>query len=540
MRPDRVLKTRDTVAPGPARRPGDAGRAYTGSQASLPGAHPVDWASAPGRFKVYSGVPRIAFGGRGRTAGGPRSGVLGDLLHGAYGVTRMRWTAPGALKWVGADGSAWTALRPVPSGGARFPAELYVLAGPDFGVPTGVYHYDPVHHGLVTLRAGDWRPVLARCLGHPRGPVPALTLLVGVVFGKSTAKYGDLGYRLCALDAGALIGQILTLAEGSGLQATVRYQFLDQGLEDLLGTGAAHEGVYGVITIDANEARATDPAASLGEPASPRGPDPLEVPAPLGENLPLDPASVAGQLHRASRICDPASLIPPGSMRQITTQAIASLDSLALAPSTLDLMVGLHTRRSSMGYFTPHKLTFRQFSALAATAGAGYANDIDPGPHALTSVQLFCAVNRVEDMPPGVYRYAPHRHTAELVRAADLHDELQAAALPAAPFNLAHVSLSIYAVGHYERGYSVYGDRWYRMQNMEAGIVLQRLHLASAALGLACRANLGYDVHRTDRLLGLDQTGTTSLVQVLIGTAREPGDFYEQTCSPPRQRGVGP
>jgi len=35
-----------------------------------------------------------------------------------------------------------------------------------------------------------------------------------------------------------------------------------------------------------------------------------------------------------------------------------------------------------------------------------------------------------------------------------------------------------------------YGNRWYRMQNMEAGIIAQRLYLAAAALKLGCRASL--------------------------------------------------
>src|SRR6185503_1755400 len=256
-------------AGGVMTAPGDAGRRYVEFAESLPIPGAVDWGDAPGVFKLYRGRPRLSLSdatdeapvesdhGSTSWTGGLTRPQLGQLLSDAYGLTRQRWTAVNALRRViGTRGAALTGgradldtstLRPVASGGARFPAELYLVAGADTSVPAGVYHYDVAHHALVTLRDGDCTPMLAACLGAADAPRPALTILLSIFFWKNAFKYGELCYRLCSLDAGALLGQVL--AAGRHAQPAVRYQFLDRPLDELLELDPAQESVYAAISI---------------------------------------------------------------------------------------------------------------------------------------------------------------------------------------------------------------------------------------------------------------------------------------------------
>ncbi|HWS38496.1 MAG TPA: SagB family peptide dehydrogenase [Actinoplanes sp.] len=490
----------DHIRTGPARQ-------YVDLIRNLPVPEQIDWDDAPTQFKVYRGRRRIPLD----------RDDLGQLLHDCYGVTRYRWTDADALRrLIGTRGAepaggarlARNCLRPVPSGGSRFPAELYVLAGPDTAVPPGLYHYDAPHHSLVTIRDGDWTGSLAASLGCP-GTAPRLTLLTSVFFWKNGFKYGDLTYRLAALDAGVLIGQILTVASRQHPAASVRYQFVDDDMDRLLRLDPMRESVYAAVVLDPGPSLSPAPAliaddsvetSRTGAPASTEG------------QWSLDDRPVQAALHRAARITSAAELRPPPPGAEPVT-----------AGDRVDLLAGLRRRSSSMGYFTPAAMTAGTLLRLLGPALDGYPSDIgDPGPIRHTS--LYCAVNRVAGLEPGVYRFGPDGPIP--VRAADLGAELQESLLIKL-FNLAHTNLCVYPVGDYERGFAEYGDRWYRIQNLEAGIVTQRLYLAAAALGLSCHASLGYEIPRTDTMLGLDGTGATSLIQLMIGAGRPPGDYYE-------------
>jgi SagB-type dehydrogenase family enzyme len=234
-------------------------------------------------------------------------------------------------------------------------------------------------------------------------------------------------------------------------------------------------------------------------------------------------------LHQASRITKAESLRPGSRLPEVVPEGVRSQRSLALPELRLDLLSGLRRRRSSMGYFERRELSVTQLAELLGAAASGYANDVDDGLRHVGHTLLFCTISHVAGVEPGVYYYGAERHTLEQVRVADMSGELQETLLVRL-FNLSHTSLCVYPVAAYESGLGVYGDRWYRMQNMEAGIMLQRLYLASAALGLRCHANLGYSVSRTNSLLGLDHGSLTSLIQVMIGGGREPGDYYEHVC----------
>jgi SagB-type dehydrogenase family enzyme len=526
------------------RDTGAAGRHYVAHSESLPIPGEVDWADAPGVFKLYRGRPRIALGYAAAT-GARRAGPLppeqlGQLLADSYGLTRKRWTAVNALRRViGTRGASLkstgrvpldtSTLRPVASGGARFPGELYVVAGSHAGIPAGVYHYDAAHHALVTLRAGDWTSKVAACVGADDGQ-PPWTILLSILFWKNAFKYGELSYRLCSLDGGALLGQLLAVAE-QYRSTTVHYQFLDRELDGIVELDPGRESIYAAIAIGdsaGDRAPAPEPARPSEDPPAPpprtNGPSTTE----LGWSIDALPA--LARVHEGAQLHDVASFVREGALPPLAIET-RSLRSIALPPRALDLLAGRRRRRSSMGYFERGELTLQQIGELLGAAASGYVNDIDGDTRWLHNTALWCVINDAAGLDSGVYRYRPDGHALEQVRADDVRAELQASLL-SAMFNLFHAGMCVYPVGDYQRGFDVHGDRWYRIQNLEAGIALQRLYLAAAALGLRCHANLGYSGELTHKMLGLGDRPLSALIQVMIGAGRDPGDYYEIDCLP--------
>ena len=494
---------------------GTAARHYLTVGESLPIPEHVDWSAAPPAHKLYRGLPRTRLG---------YDDPLGRLCADAYRISRLRWTSPGALRRVigtrGAavpDGrAAVSTLRPVPSGGARFPGELYVVTGPSAGVPPGVHYYDAAHHGLVTLRPGDHRPSVAAAVGGSPCRWPAVTFLLSLRFGKNAFKYGELCYRLGALDVGVLLGQILEAARG---EAVVRFQFVDDELDTLLGLDPDRESVLAAMTVGA-EKPITAPADS--------GSDGVAGSSGYRCDWALSELPAPSAVHRASRYRSTRAfrrLRPDAADRNARGGAGATV---ALPDAAVDLPRAVPVRRSSMGYFVPRTLPAAGLAGLLRAATKGYPSDVDDRRGALRGTVLYCVVNNVDGVPAGIHRYDPDRHALVEIRPGDVGVELQRT-LTVNLFNLSHTGVCLYPVGCYDVGLDAFGDRWYRMQNMEAGIVTQRVYLAAAAMGLRCHANLGYDVARTNRLLGL-APDRTALIHLMVGAGREPGDYYELPC----------
>jgi SagB-type dehydrogenase family enzyme len=161
----------------------------------------------------------------------------------------------------------------------------------------------------------------------------------------------------------------------------------------------------------------------------------------------------------------------------------------------------------------------------------GTTNDLDGHSDFLQHTLLYCVVYRVQGVPEDIYIYNHKNHELELIRAGiQPYERYQILRGP--NFNLFYMSVSLFLVGNYKSGFQVYGNRWYRMQNMEAGIIAQRLYLAAAALGLGCRASLGFGVPETNKFLGLSEAKDDqymSLMQIMIGPERPAHQHYEQS-----------
>ncbi|MEO7194486.1 MAG: SagB family peptide dehydrogenase [Pseudonocardiaceae bacterium] len=507
---------------------GSLGREYVRVGESRPIPKTVDWDNAPSLFKLYRGCPKIPLDNSPAddgAKGGSAQGQLGRFLRDVYGLTRQRWTAPpqwsppGATA-VGSRASQSTqskttqcktsqskTLRPVPAGGARYPCELYLLAGPGQPIPAGVFHYDPAHHCLDVLRPGT-----------PRAEAPAagLSLLITVAFWKNVFKYGEFSYRLHSLDAGVLLGQSLAVASRHAFDPTVHFQFSDAALNRLLGLDPDYESVYAVITLAPACAvdSAPEPANGLlGRPATPhsRSIGLYPLPAKLHEAV----------MRQGGGAWPPGERVPPA-----LAHAPASIGTVALPAASLNLLEGLDRRRSSNGHFRSGAMRRDQLSALLHGSMRGYPSDLGDDESVIQHTMLCCAVHGVPGIDSGVYYYDPARHALEQIRAGDVRAELQAA-ITSLMFNLFQVNLCFFPVAHYEPRLAAYGDRWYRVQNMEAGIIVQRLYLAAAALGLGCHTQLGFHVNAVNELLGLGGGPLTSLIQVMIAPSHEPGSFYE-------------
>jgi SagB-type dehydrogenase family enzyme len=158
---------------------------------------------------------------------------LATLLDAAYGVT-------GAF----AGDEESPALRAVPSGGALYPLEVYVLAAHVEDIEEGLYHFVPLRRTLERLPADDPQARLRSALTYPEVfDGSAVTLLVTAMFWRTRFKYGPRGYRFALLEAGHLMQNLLLVATALGLGSVPIGGLFDRRADELLGVDGVNESV---------------------------------------------------------------------------------------------------------------------------------------------------------------------------------------------------------------------------------------------------------------------------------------------------------
>jgi len=167
--------------------------------------------------------------------------------------------------------------------------------------------------------------------------------------------------------------------------------------------------------------------------------------------------------------------------------------------------------RQSRRKFTPESLSLAELSYLLwatqgviVTLGLGYASRRPvPSGGARHAFETYLAINRVEDLEPGIYRYLPFSHELYFQEPAQNLPEL-----------LTEANLGQKFVGNAAAVFAwsciPYRAEWRYMQYahktmlLDAGHVCQNLYLSVEALGLGTCAIGAYDQAAMDAILELD------------------------------------
>jgi SagB-type dehydrogenase family enzyme len=185
----------------------------------------------------------------------PLGGRLGDVL------ARRRSVRPDVLRPLrlselsavlcasyAAGGRRELRRRPVPSAGALYPLELYVLATAVRGLDAGLYHFHPFRHRLCRLGPLDWTRTRGALVDATLLDTAAALVIVTALFWRSRFKYGLRGYRFALLEAGHVVQNAVLAAADLGLAALPVGGFYDRGLDALVGAeGLDEASVYAVV-----------------------------------------------------------------------------------------------------------------------------------------------------------------------------------------------------------------------------------------------------------------------------------------------------
>jgi SagB-type dehydrogenase family enzyme len=142
-------------------------------------------------------------------------------------VSQILWAANGNLP---ADAITGATSKVITSAGGLYPLEVFLVCGEKTvgEIPAGVYRYNPQGNSLKPVATGDNRNLVAHAAHRQLwlAQAPAL-VVIGAVFQRTTARYGDRGMQYVYMDAGAANQNVFLQAESLGLHCATVGAFVD-------------------------------------------------------------------------------------------------------------------------------------------------------------------------------------------------------------------------------------------------------------------------------------------------------------------------
>lgn len=469
----------------------------------------------PGLGGLQEAFARVAGQAPIRSPDAPWLSRMSALLYFSLGLLRREVLHPYNLH------------RGVPSARCLYSSELYLWLPEGGELAEGVYHYLPAEHALELVRPGG-RAWLEAALGvalEPRS-VEAVALL-GVDFWRIACLYGDLGYRLCLLEAGHLAGNVQLLANVLGWESVVRYQFEDALLLELLGLPQDEESCVGAVLLGRE---LPEPLVDWEERARPGMLAPLQGcwESSRGLNATRQGARLleaerASRVPRLGALRRPPPVAGPPRGEPLEERPLPS----SWPPRARALEQALIERNSGRGFHglapAPVALPGRVLEEAMALAMSPYRGDLHTAPRARPRVRLYAVASRVEGWEPGVHEYLPERGTLALRQRGNKSPMLQRTYTAPQSVNLASHGLVWFVTADVNAAFACWGARAWRLLLLETGQVGQWLCVCASSDDLFVRASLSYSERDTEQMLGLESWGDAALYQLLLGKTRYRG-----------------
>ena len=448
--------------------------------------HALDWEIKPLPFKIYptleplrlpTALPVVGMDTFAALEAAPITRParldldrLAALLFFSAGVTRAK-TYPGGGQ---------IHFRAAPSTGALYQTEVYVVAGEVDGLPAGIYHFNPGDFGLRRLRDGDWRGALASAAADEGLAAQPASIVLSAIYWRNTWKYQARGYRHLFWDSGSMLAQLLAVARAQELPSRLVTGFVDAQVNGLLGLDATREGGLVIAPIGAEGPSApaspvVTPLALEVIPLSSREVDyPLLRAAYDDSSLDSEPEVEAWREGRSqvlhSDIVGMQDLTPPEAARAEAGRALG--ETIA--------------RRGSTRQFSGEAIDRSALSSALRHATGRIPMDVTDG-----AVDLFVNVHAVTGLEPGAYLYDRGAHALALLRPGDVR---QASAFLCLEQALGgESSATVFFLADLGRALERWGNRGYRLVNLEAGLIGGRLYLGAYAQGFGATGLTFYD-----------------------------------------------
>ncbi|MEK6529728.1 MAG: nitroreductase family protein, partial [candidate division NC10 bacterium] len=330
------------------------------------------------------------------------------------------------------------------------------------------------------LREGDFRSELSAAALDDGIAASAATLVLTGIYWRNTWKYQARTYRHLFWDSGTMLANLLAAASAMGIPARLVTLFLDARVNGLLALDTDKEVSIELVPLGSAPPPTVSPPV---EPISPR-------------SLPLSSSEVdyplVREIHAASSLVEPDEVkavraSATGVPRSVPTTLLALPEPLPVAGRPFGETI---IRRGSTRQFSGQPISARALVTALFHATRGIPADFLHGPgHRL--VDLYLIVNAVDGIASGAYCYWPEAHGLEQLQAGDFRGQAGYLCLDQALGSDA--SVAIFFLADLGPILERFGNRGYRLANLEAGITGGKCYLGAYGQGFGASGLTFYD-----------------------------------------------
>jgi len=470
--------------------------------------HMLDWDNKPFPFKIYTELSALALPREVDPLAADTLATLGaDEFPAASRMTlehlaTLLYFAAGVTKKKTYPGGAEVLFRAAPSTGALYQTEVYVAVGDIEGLPPGLYHFSPGDFSLRRLRAGDVRSALAEAAGEPAVATHAVTAVLTGIFWRNTWKYQARGWRHLYWDSGTMLANFTAAGRALGLAPRLLMGFVDDAIGHALGLDAEREAALELVVLGP-----TGPAAPAASPLPRIGYATLPLSSAQEDYPALREMQAASRLASAAEVRAWRAGAPPPPRRPR-----GALTPLPPARSSAGRGLGETIQhRGSTRQFGHQPLSLDDLATTLWWATRPIDADVPAG-----LVDPYLVVNAVTGVASGAWRYWPEVHALELIQAGNFRNRSAYLCLEQALGGDAAAVL--YFLAPVDALLAAFGNRGYRLANLEAGLMGGRAYLSAYAQRFGASGLTFYD-REVVEFFGPHASGHDAIFVTALGRA---------------------
>ena len=397
-------------------------------------------------------------------------------------LSRILYFSAGITKKIKFEGLGEMEFRAASCTGALYHIEIYVVCSDIPGLDAGVYHFDPKDMKLNTIRLGDFRRIILDSTANDTSVRDAPIMLVFTdVFARNSIKYQSREYRHAFWDCGTILANTLAITTAHKIPSKIITGFVDSMPTQLLGIDMTKEAPLVIVPLGVSK-QDIAPSLPLAE---------VNLDA-ISSDYEIDYPEIIS-MHESS--CLSNEIEVSSWKNQITkeTQNHNELIPLEKNIQNTESLEQVIIKRGSTRKFSLESITFSQLSTILNISTSGINADYTNNG---SISDLYVIVNAVEGIESGSYYYVKEKNALQLLRKGSFRNISGKLGLNQdLPYD---ASVTIFCMTNLGKVLEKFGNRGYRVAQLDSAVIGGRAYLASYALGLGASGLTFYDDAVTD------------------------------------------